>query len=104
MAEPLDIYADVFHVSVNPWGVNMTFGLRDPHPRSGELKEDVNLCTVRMGHAHFKVMAFMLHRQMTTYERDGEVQGDLPSNVLRALNIDVAEWDKFWEHRDRSAK
>ena len=99
MSEPFDIYTDSFMVSVTPWGSNITFSLRPPHPDPAANQPDETVGVVRMSNEHLKVMVYMLHRQMISFERTAEGQCHVPDGILAALGISPPDWENFWGGR-----
>lgn len=88
-----DIYVDAFQVTVQPFGVNMTFSLRDPHPTSGRIVPGVELVRIRMSPEHAKIMTMMLRNQIRKYERDGGITIAVPSQVYTQLGIAEEDWN-----------
>ena len=81
-----EFYADAFQVTVSPFGVNMTFSLRDPHPSAGgKLVPGTDMARVRMSPEHAKIMAMMLIRQIRNYERRHGDQDCNSSSSLHAI-------------------
>ena len=88
-----DIYADAFQVTVTPFGVNMTFSLRDPHPSSGRIVPGTEVVRVRMSPEHAKIMTMLITRQLRQYERDNGVKIAIPSQVYTQLGIAQEDWE-----------
>ena len=88
----LDVYADAFQITVTPFGVNMTFSLRDPHPSPGKLTPGEEVVRVRMSPEHAKVVAMMMVRQLHQYERNAGVSIQLPAEVYTQLGIPEEDW------------
>lgn len=97
MAESFDVYTDVFHTMVTPWGTNLLFGLRPVSPEPQNDEPNRMLGVVRMSNEHLKVMCFMLQRQMVTYETEQQVTCDVSERLLAALDIPADEWTAFWK-------
>lgn len=87
-----EFYADAFQVTVSPFGVNMTFSLREPHP-SAEKVPGTDMATVRMSPEHAKIMAMMLIRQMRDYERNSGIKIAIPAQVYTQLGIAEEDWE-----------
>ena len=102
MVEPLDMYSDYFEYNINTWGARLAFG-RQSLPTEDDSDSDGPLCTIRMGHSHLKVLVYMVHRGMMEHEAATDVQSNVPAAILGDLGIDVAKWDAFWGHHNRSS-
>ena len=91
LAEIPDIYTDRMRVTVTVFGVNMTFGLSEPHPsvesggKAVGLKEKVR---IRMSLEHAKVTGLLLRKQLKKYEKDTETKIEIPAEVLKKLEIE----------------
>lgn len=96
MAEPEnvpDIYVDQMRVTVGVFGVNITFGLSEPHPTQGGMpRQTEERVRVRMSPEHAKIMALMLRRQLKTYEREAGVTIEIPANVYTGLGVAEEDW------------
>jgi len=102
MPDPVDVYTDQFQVSTGPFGCVLNFlitshepiaqGAMPPHPG--------RVATLRMSLEHLKVMTFILHRQVTTHERNSGARIPLPQAILNGLRIGREDWDKFWGEGD----
>jgi hypothetical protein len=91
-----DVYSDQFTITITPFGANLSFGVREPHPSSGRVPQSENLGTVRMSVEHLKTMVMVLRKQVMTVERESGVKAEVPTNVLNQLNIAMEDWDSFW--------
>ena len=90
-----DVYVDRFRVTITVFGVNMTFGLSQPHPTIDGVEEtpDVdNKVRLRMSLEHTKVVAMMLVKQLKTYEKDTGTAIALPEEILGQLGLDQESW------------
>lgn len=90
-----DIYADRFRVTITVFGVNMSFGLSQPHPTIAGVAEvpDVDdKVRVRVSLEHAKVIAMMLRKQLKMYEKDTGTVIPLPEEVLGNLGLDQEPW------------
>ena len=96
MPEPFDLYTDAFTISVTPWGSNLTFGLRPPHPVPGADQSNETVGVVRMSNEHLKVMVYLLQRQMISFEQAFAGRCHVPDRVLAALGISPQDWENFW--------
>ena len=88
-----EFYADAFQVTTSPFGVNMTFSLRDPHPSPGKLDPGIEIARVRMSPEHAKIVAMMLIRQIRDYERSSGIKIAIPSQVYTQLGIAEEDWE-----------
>lgn len=96
MADPFDIYADAFTITVTAWGANLSFQLGDAHPSPQTIRQPDRLGTVRMSIEHLKTMVFMLKRQVQLHEQNNGVTVEVPTQVLSQLGIAREDWDAFW--------
>jgi hypothetical protein len=96
MSEPFDVYTDAVTISVTPWGSNVSFGLRHPHPSPAANEPNETIGVVRMSNEHLKVMVYMLHRQMVSFEQAAGGRCHVPAGVLAALRISQQDWENFW--------
>lgn len=87
-----DVYADAFQVTVTPFGVNMTFGLREAHPNPNQQASSEHVAVVRMSLEHTKVMAMMLTKQVKLYEREGSLTIPIPAELYQQLGIAEEDW------------
>lgn len=97
MAEPFDLYADQFLVTLTPFGANLSFEVREPHPSTHGAPSSVKLGTVRMSTEHLKVMVMMIRNQVRAVESQSGVKFEVPTNVLSQLNIALEDWESFWK-------
>ena len=88
-----DFYADAFQVTVTPFGVNMTFSLRDPHPSPAKQVPSTDMARVRMSPEHAKIMAMMLIRQIRDYERQSGIKITIPPQVYTQLGVAEEDWE-----------
>ncbi len=88
-----EIYTDQFRVTVGVFGVNLTYGLSDPHPVQGGVpKAATEKVRIRMSLQHAKVIAMMLRRQLKTYEEQTSTDIQIPQNVYASLGIAEEDW------------
>lgn len=99
MSDSFDVYTDAFTVTVTPFGVNLSFGIKEPHPVPTSIQQPVNLGVVRMSNEHLKTMVFILWKQMIAYEEGSQVHCDVPTQVLGQLGLAREDWDAFWRPR-----
>jgi hypothetical protein len=96
MAEPFDVYADAFLITVTPLGANMSFEVREAHPSAQRVQTTTRLGTVRTSIEHLKLMAVMIVRQIKIIEEQGGVKYPVPTNILAQIQIAPEDWDVFW--------
>jgi hypothetical protein len=90
-----DFYVDRMRLTVTVFGVNITFGLGNPHPEEGnpedvlDVMENVRL---RMSLEHAKLMAILLRKQIKSYEEKNESIVALPKSILEALKLTDNDW------------
>ena len=98
--KPLDVYADVFQVSTNPYGGTINFMLTDPMPVApGSPPKTVNLVNIRLSLENLKLIAFILYRQIKQHEENLGVDIQIPRQVLNALQIGAGDWERIWGPR-----
>jgi hypothetical protein len=88
---PEEHFSDVFWLALNPWSAAITFGLR--MARSQE--KDTPKIRMRMPLQQAKALAVMLLQAIREYERKGNVNIELPANMLKSLNIAPEDWQRF---------
>lgn len=97
MPDPVDVYADQFQLNTGPFGCSLNFLLTGPTPPApGEAPQVQRQATVRMSLEHLKVMAFILHRQVSQMETQTQTEIAIPVPVLNALRIGPEDWNAFW--------
>lgn len=90
-----DIYADRFRVTITVFGVNMSFGLSQPHPTIdgvAEIPDVDDKVRIRTSLEHAKVIAMMLRKQLKNYESETGTIISLPDEVLKNLKLDRESW------------
>ena len=95
--EPFDTYADQFTVTLTPFGANLSFGVREPHPSAAQAPQAQNLGTVRMSVEHLKTMVMVIRRQILVVESQTGIRADVPRDILNQLQISPEDWDTFWK-------
>ena len=82
---PQDIYVDQVRMTTTPYGVNVTFGLAEPHPSTAAAPTAEDKVRLRMSHEYAKIVAMMLRRQLKAYEdRLGSIIALLTSPFARS--------------------
>lgn len=95
-SELFDVYADQFTITITPFGANLSFGVREPHPSAGRQPQSRNLGTIRMSVEHLKTMVMIVRRQILLVEREAGVNAEVPRNILNQLGVAPDDWDTFW--------
>jgi len=95
-AQVPDYYVDQFNMAIGPYGCALIFGLMRPGPPSEGGPRQVPVATVRMSLEHLKAMAYVIHRQVTKYQSEFNVQVHIPEKALESLNTTKDEWRRFW--------
>lgn len=97
-AEPdaFDVYADQFTLTITPFGANLSFGVREPHPSPGRAPQARNLGTIRMSVEHLKTIVTIIRRQIISVEKQTAVKAEVPRDILNQLGISPEDWDSFW--------
>lgn len=93
--EALDVYADQFRVSTNPYGVAITFMLSEPHPAPAKPVETSNLATIRMSLEHAKVMVMIMRKQLKQFEESHAISIQVPVDVLNQLGLSPEDWERL---------
>jgi hypothetical protein len=94
--EPFDLYTDSFTVTITPFGANLTFSLREPHPSPNKPPQIKPLGTVRMSVEHLKTVVWMTRQQIRQVEGQLGVKAEVASPILNQLNIPPQDWEDFW--------
>lgn len=89
-----DFYADRMRLTVTVFGVNISFGLGNPHPErdNSDLVDVLELVRVRMSLEHAKIMAMILKKQIKIYESQNETEVAIPKQILEALDLKNEKW------------
>ena len=94
--QKFDMYADQFTITVTPFGANLSFSVREPHPSSGRAPRAEDLGTIRMSVEHLKTMVMIIRRQILMVEHETGVRVEVPRAILNQLQISPDDWDTFW--------
>lgn len=98
MSEPIDVYADQFHLGIGPFGATMNFLVSSPKPPApGSPPQAESLAHIRTSIEHLKVMAFMIRRSVLQYEQGAGLKVGLPIKSLNAIQISPEDWETFWK-------
>lgn len=90
-----DFYADRLRLTVTVFGVNISFGLGNPHPSEAnpdDVLDVLETVRVRMSLEHAKLMTMLLKKQIKEYERRNDTQVALPRQVIEGLNLSDESW------------
>ena len=94
--EQFDEYADAFTITITPFGANLSFGVREPHPPAGRVPNIQNLGTVRMSVEHLKIMVMIVRRQVVQVEAQSGIKAEVSREILNQLQIPFEDWDALW--------
>ena len=88
-----DVYVDQMRLTTGVFGVNITFGLAEPHPASGGVpRASVPKVTVRMSLEHAKISAMMIRKNLKDYEIETGTSIEIPRNVYTGLGVAQEDW------------
>ncbi len=98
MSEQFDEYVDQYTLGGGVYGISVNFRRTSPKPFApGSSPEIAEVGTVRMSLEHFKVMAFLMKRQVDDIERQFGVEIPIPMRLMNELKIAPEDWSKFWQ-------
>jgi len=101
MAEFFDEYIDQFTLGGGPYGVALNFRRSSPKPSApGTIPPAEEVGTLRMSLEHFKVMTFLLKRQVDEIEGQFSIEIPLPVQLMNALKIAPEDWQAFWKRSE----
>lgn len=83
-SEVPDSYADSVNVGIGPYGVTLTFGVRAGSSLSPRYR-------VYMGQQLARVLELLMHRALTSFEIDNEVQIEVAPRILAELKLTESE-------------
>lgn len=87
-----DVYADQFLVSVNVWGIALSFLKGPAHPSPGQTPQGDMQATIRMSLEHAKATAMILRKQLKQYERESGTEIVIPNAVFNAMGLSAEDW------------
>ena len=90
--KPVEIYTDAFRFTVQPYGVNFTFGLNKPHPDAGKPPDADDTLVLRMSLENAKILAMLLRRNLKGYERTNSIEIALPPQIYTQLGVAREDW------------
>ncbi len=96
--EPFDLYTDQFTITITPFGANLTFHLREPHPSAGKVPQAQTLGTMRSSVEHLKTMVMIIRTQILSVEEQFGVKAEVPRELLNQLKIPIEDWEAFWKY------
>jgi hypothetical protein len=85
-----DVYADRVNLSINAFGVTLTWGLSQPKSdgqQEGELPSSEIVAKTRTSLTHAKVLALLLIKNIRKFEKDNEIKIQIPNEILERLEI-----------------
>lgn len=84
-------FSDIVGTHINPWSASISFGLRSNAP------DELHKMTtrIRMPLQQAKVLALLLLRGIRQYEEQGQVNIELPPQILQELGIPPEDWKRF---------
>ena len=88
-----DIYADNMQITTGVYGVNITFGLSEPHPSvGGVVQPPAEKVRIRMSLQHAKVVAMLLRQHLKNYELNTGTSIQIPQNVYTGVGVAEEDW------------
>jgi len=101
MPELFDEYVDQFTMGGGPYGVVLNLKRSSPKPVApGSAPQAEDIGAIRMSLEHFKMMVFIMKRQVDDIERQLGVEIPLPVQLMNALKIAPEDWQGFWKRSD----
>jgi len=98
MSELFDEYVDQFNTSINTYGVALNFQKTSAKPTvPGSNPNIADVGTIRMSLEHFKLMAYLLKKQVDNTESQLGIDIPLPMQLMNMLKIAPVDWGKFWK-------
>ena len=94
---PFDEFTDQFTITLTPFGANLSFGVREPHPSTGKVPQSVHLGTLRMSVEHLKTMVMIIRRQVMAVEAETGVKAEVAPQILAQLQVPPEDWNRFWQ-------
>src|SRR5438046_2175459 len=88
----IELYSDSFRFSVSPFGVAYSYGLAVPHPDPSKPQPAKEMLILRMSLENSKVLAMLLRKLLSGYEREHGVTIALPHTVFAQLGISEEDW------------
>jgi hypothetical protein len=86
------VFSDVFDFAVTPYGVAVTFGLTGRRQPTGKAPVSEDQVVVRMSLEQAKVLAMLLRKNLSQYERENGLEISLPHAVYTTLEIAREDW------------
>lgn len=85
-------YSDVFDLTLNPYGLAITFGLSSTRQGAGKPTPPADQADVRMSLEQAKVLSMLLRRTLSSYERENQIEIAIPRQVYLSLGVAVDDW------------
>ena len=97
MDEPFDEYVDQYTFGGGVYGIALNFrkSSREPVAPGNAPKAD-DIGTIRMSLEHFKIMAFLMKRQVDSIEEQFGIEIPIPVQLMNSLKIAPEDWNGFW--------
>ncbi len=94
---PFDAWADVFNLELNPYGVVITYGRREPTDfvsKPAEQRPIKTTARIAITPEHLKHMIYLMWRQTVQFEAaHGAI--NVPTALLEG--VDMAEWNALYQ-------
>ena len=101
MSDIFDEYIDQFNIGGGPYGVILNLKKSSSKPVAvGSSPQAEDIGTIRMSLEHFKMMTFIMKRQVDDIETQLGVEIPLPVKLMNALKIAPEDWQHFWKRSD----
>lgn len=96
-AQPLDIYVNMFQVTSGFYDGVVNLMRASPLLSSSETAPAPELLvSARMSLETMKLLAFFVHRQIVSHEKNLGISIAIPPAVLNAVQISPEDWQVFW--------
>ncbi len=103
MAEPFDEYVDQFTANAGPYGIVLNFSRTAPKPIApGSSPQVEEVGSVRMSMELYKVMVYILKKQVQEIESQLGVSVPVSFMVLNSLKIGPEDWEQFWRPQPKT--
>jgi hypothetical protein len=84
-------FSDVFELRLSPYSASIRFGLTEAQA-PGDTWRSRDIAVMRMSLEQAKVLAMLLRKNISRYERDHQVEVTLPPAVYDSLGVDSEDW------------
>ena len=93
-----DEYVDQFTLGGGPYWIVLNLKKSSPKPVApGSTPQAEDIGAVRMSLEHFKMMAFIMKRQVDDIESQLGIDIPLPVQLMNAQKIAPEDWQMFWK-------